>query len=229
MGAGARASSRRSRTASGSASSRSTSRSTLLHPGASSSSSSGRSGTGAVDDNRRLCEFIYRNLDAITKIVTTLDTHQAMQVFHADLARGRRRRASGRRTRSSAVADVESGPLARRRGRGAAASGSTPEYAQRHLAALRASARGVGQVASSRSGPYHAMLGGIGHALVPRGRGGDLLPTRVGAALAARLSSRRAESPLTEHYSVFGAGGDAAGPTASCSERANTRSCSRSS
>ena len=25
----------------------------------------GRSGTGAVDDNRRLCEFIYRNIDVI--------------------------------------------------------------------------------------------------------------------------------------------------------------------
>ena len=43
----------------------------------------GRSGTAAVDDNRRLCEFLYRNLDAITQIVPTLDTHQAMQVFHA--------------------------------------------------------------------------------------------------------------------------------------------------
>ena len=27
----------------------------------------GRSGTGAVDDNRRLCEFIYRNLGTITQ------------------------------------------------------------------------------------------------------------------------------------------------------------------
>ena len=38
---------------------------------------------GAPDDNRRLCEFVYRNLGAITQIVPTLDTHQAMQVFHA--------------------------------------------------------------------------------------------------------------------------------------------------
>ncbi|MCK4451769.1 MAG: isochorismatase, partial [Anaerolineae bacterium] len=38
----------------------------------------GRSGTGAVDDNRRLCEFIYRNLDVITHIAPTMDTHQAM-------------------------------------------------------------------------------------------------------------------------------------------------------
>ena len=43
----------------------------------------GRSGTGAVDDNRRLCEFIYRNLDVITQICPTMDTHQAMQIFHS--------------------------------------------------------------------------------------------------------------------------------------------------
>ena len=43
----------------------------------------GRSGTGAVDDNRRLCEFIYRNLGTITQVVPSLDTHHAMQVFHA--------------------------------------------------------------------------------------------------------------------------------------------------
>jgi hypothetical protein len=43
----------------------------------------GRSGTGAIDDNRRLCEFIYRNLGAITQIVPTMDTHQALQIFHS--------------------------------------------------------------------------------------------------------------------------------------------------
>jgi len=42
----------------------------------------GRSGTGAVEDNRRLCGFIYRNLDWITHITATLDTHTAMQIFH---------------------------------------------------------------------------------------------------------------------------------------------------
>src|SRR5918998_4703009 len=43
----------------------------------------GRSGTGAVDDSRRLCEFVYRNLGAITETIPSLDTHNAMQVFHA--------------------------------------------------------------------------------------------------------------------------------------------------
>src|SRR5262245_32677635 len=43
----------------------------------------GRSGRGAVDDSRRLCEFLYRNLGCITRVISTLDTHQAMQIFHA--------------------------------------------------------------------------------------------------------------------------------------------------
>ncbi len=42
----------------------------------------GRSGTAAVEDNRRLCEFVYRNLGSITSIQVTLDTHRTMQIFH---------------------------------------------------------------------------------------------------------------------------------------------------
>ena len=41
----------------------------------------GRSGRGALDDNRRTAEFIYRNLSAITNITTTHDTHHAFQIF----------------------------------------------------------------------------------------------------------------------------------------------------
>ena len=48
----------------------------------------GASGTGAVDDNRRLCEFIYRNLHVITETCPTMDTHQTMQIFHSSCARG---------------------------------------------------------------------------------------------------------------------------------------------
>ena len=42
----------------------------------------GRSGRGAVEDNARLCAFIYRNLASITEIHPTLDTHTVMQIFH---------------------------------------------------------------------------------------------------------------------------------------------------
>ena len=55
----------------------------------------GRTGTGALDDSRRLCEFVYRNLGALTGIVPTLDTHQALQIFHPVLLVDEHGRASG--------------------------------------------------------------------------------------------------------------------------------------
>ena len=36
----------------------------------------------AIDDNRRLCTFLYRNLATITRVIPTMDTHHAMQIFH---------------------------------------------------------------------------------------------------------------------------------------------------
>ncbi|HEY1818124.1 MAG TPA: nicotinamidase [Kofleriaceae bacterium] len=41
----------------------------------------GRSGSGAIDDSRRIAELIYKNLGSITDITTTLDTHLAYQIF----------------------------------------------------------------------------------------------------------------------------------------------------
>jgi nicotinamidase-related amidase len=159
----------------------------------------GRSGTGAVDDNRRLCEFIYRNLDTITQIVSTLDTHQAMQVFHAVWLvddEGRRPEpytlisaddvATGRWQVDPAVAE---------------ALGLDVDYARRHLAHYtRALAEG-GKYRLT-VWPYHAMLGGIGHALV----------SAVEEAIFFHTIARRSHpdfqpkgrSPLTEHYSALG-------------------------
>ena len=50
--------------------------------------------------------------------------------------------------------------------------------------------------------PYHAMLGGIGHALVPRSR-------RRSSSIRSRGASHpdfqvKGDDPLTEHYSVIG-------------------------
>ncbi|HYD93128.1 MAG TPA: nicotinamidase [Candidatus Paceibacterota bacterium] len=41
----------------------------------------GRSGRGAIDDSARIAEFIYRNLNVVSDIATTLDTHFAYQIF----------------------------------------------------------------------------------------------------------------------------------------------------
>ena len=49
----------------------------------------GRSGRGALDDNRRTAEFVYRNLDVLTRITTTMDTHLAFQIFFPSFWVGR--------------------------------------------------------------------------------------------------------------------------------------------
>ncbi len=47
----------------------------------------GRSGTGAMDDNARIAELIYRNLPHITAITSTMDTHTPFQIFFASFWR----------------------------------------------------------------------------------------------------------------------------------------------
>jgi nicotinamidase-related amidase len=159
----------------------------------------GRSGTGAVDDNRRLCEFIYRNLEAITKVVTTLDTHQAMQVFHAIWLVDADGEHPPPYTLVSAD-DVESGRW--RVDKVVARSlGLDPEYAQRHLLHYTRTLEASGKYKLT-IWPYHAMLGGIGHALVPA------VEEAIFFHSVARRSQadfqQKGHSPLTEHYSVFG-------------------------
>lgn len=41
----------------------------------------GRSGRGAIDDSRRIAEFVYKNMNALTNVTTTMDTHFAFQIF----------------------------------------------------------------------------------------------------------------------------------------------------
>lgn len=41
----------------------------------------GRSGSGAIDDSRRIAEFIYTNMSLITKMELTFDTHVPFQIF----------------------------------------------------------------------------------------------------------------------------------------------------
>lgn len=41
----------------------------------------GRTGKGAVEDSRRIAQFVYRNLGVLTNVTTTMDTHFAYQIF----------------------------------------------------------------------------------------------------------------------------------------------------
>jgi nicotinamidase-related amidase len=159
----------------------------------------GRSGTGAVDDNRRLCEFLYRNLGAITEIVPTLDTHRAMQVFHAIWLVDDEGRHPEPYTLVSPE-DVESG---RWRINPAAAEsvGFEADYAQRQLLDYTQKLERSGKY-NLTIWPYHAMLGGIGHALV------SAVEEAIFFHTVARSSQPnfqpKGENPLTEHYSMLG-------------------------
>lgn len=172
----------------------------------------GRSGTGAVDDNRRLCAFIYRNLGRLTRIVPTMDTHRAMQIFHGvflidaegrhpppytivtaeDVAAGRWRVNPQVASEVARILAAEDPAAGRRVDAG---------YLQRHLEHYTGSLAASGKYALT-VWPYHSMLGGIGHAMVPA----------VEAAIFFHAIARSSQPdvrikgnhPLTEHYSVLG-------------------------
>ena len=151
----------------------------------------GRSGTGAVDDNRRLCEFIYRNLGTITQVLPSLDTHQAMQVFHAIWLVDEQGRHPDPYTLVSAE-DVDAG-----RWRINPAVGVDA----RHLAHYTRRLAEGGKY-DLTIWPYHAMLGGIGHALVSAVEEAVFFH---GIARSSRPDFQvKGDNPLTEHYSMLG-------------------------
>jgi nicotinamidase-related amidase len=159
----------------------------------------GRSGTGAVDDNRRLCAWIYRHLDTVTEVIPSLDTHHAMQVFHAIWLVDERGEHPAPYTLVSAE-DVAAGRW-RADPAVAAGLGHDPGYAERHLLHYTRALAAGGKY-DLTIWPYHAMLGSIGHALVPA------VEEAIFFHGIARHSPPdfqvKGENRLTEHYSMLG-------------------------
>jgi len=159
----------------------------------------GRSGKGAVEDNIRLAKFIYRNLDVITQIVLTMDTHQVLQIFHAIFLIDEEGNHPDPYTLVS-VEDIESGKW-KINPSVCKMLGWDPEFGQRHLLHYTRQLRKSGKY-NLTIWPYHAMLGGIGHAIVPA------IEEAVFFHSIARYTQPQFEvkgnHPLTENYSVFG-------------------------
>jgi len=158
----------------------------------------GRSGEGAVDDTRRLCEFIYRNLNVITAIHPTLDTHLAMQIFFDIFFIDEKGGHPAPMTMISRN-DLESGMW---KVNPAIASTLGVDYMllQHHVLHY------AGELEKHSKylltiWPYHAMLGSIGHALVPALEEACFFHTQ------SRHSQLGLEikggNPLTENYSVL--------------------------
>jgi nicotinamidase-related amidase len=144
---------------------------------------------GAPDDSRRLCEFVYRNLGGITQIVPTLDTHHALQVFHAAWLVDEEGRHPPPYTTVS-VQDVESGVWR-------ASDPGEQESLVEYVRALEAGGRYRLEI-----WPYHAMLGGVGHALVSAVEEAVFFH-----AIAREMSPAfqvKGNDPRTEAYSALG-------------------------
>jgi nicotinamidase-related amidase len=158
----------------------------------------GRSGMGAVEDNVRLCEFIYRNLGMITAIAPTLDTHTVAQIFHAAFWVDELGNHPPAMTMIS-LEDVEQG---RWRVNPAIAPGLAIDPDRLQAYGLHYT-RQLSQASKYplTIWPYHSMLGGIGHALVAAVEEACFFHN------IARQSQTRFEikgsNPLTENYSAL--------------------------
>jgi nicotinamidase-related amidase len=159
----------------------------------------GRSGSGSVNDNRRLCEFIYRNLNLITQICPTMDTHQAMQIFHPIYLIND---AGGHPSPFTLISeeDVASG-VWRFNPALCYSFQINEDYGRRHLLHYTRKLKEGGKY-DLTVWPYHAILGGIGHALVAS------VEEAIFFHGVARYSQAdfhvKGDKPFTEHYSVLG-------------------------
>lgn len=158
----------------------------------------GRSGRGAVEDNQRLCDFIYRHLGHITTIVPTLDTHTAMQVFHAEFWLDE----AGHHPPPMTLIHYDEVLAGTWRVNPAIAPSlsTTPTDLQAYALHYTQTLADRGKYPLT-IWPYHSMLGGIGHALV------SAVEEACFFHAIARHSQTRFElkgsHPLTENYSVL--------------------------
>jgi nicotinamidase-related amidase len=159
----------------------------------------GKTGLGAVEDNQRLCQFIYQNLDKITEIAPTMDTHTAMQIFHPLFWIND----AGQHPEPHTMISLEE----IKKGFWKVNPAISYSVAKGNYLGLQQHALHYAQKLSDNGKylltiwPYHAILGGIGHALV----------SAVEEALFFHNIVRHSQTnfeikggnPLTENYSVL--------------------------
>jgi nicotinamidase-related amidase len=158
----------------------------------------GRSGTGAIDDNRRLCEFIYRNLGVITHICPTMDTHRSMQIFHPMFFVNQNGDHPAPFTIISPE-EVEDG-IWRANPEVIKSLGIDPSYIKKFLKHYTRTLNQGGKY-SLTIWPYHAMLGGIGHALVAAVEESIFFHSMIRCCSAD--FQLKGDNPFTENYSVI--------------------------
>lgn len=141
---------------------------------------------GAVEDTERTIAWIYRNLDKITQLAFSLDTHRVFQIFHPAWWIDDQ----GRNPPPFSVIstdDVRAGkwkPIAH------------PAECLEYVKRLEAAGKYVLTI-----WPYHTLLGGVSHALVP-----SLMEASMFHALVRGAQTHfetKGTHAMTENYSVM--------------------------
>ena len=159
--------------------------------------------SGAVEDSIRFCEFLYRNLAVISQVVMTMDTHTAWQIFHqiflvddkgnhpnphtlvldAEIKAGKWRIAP--EVAYAVFGDANKYP-------------ALVQYLSHYSKELAASAAKYPLI----TWPFHAMLGGIDHALVPAIHEAVLFHS-IARGRRTQFEIKGGQ-PLSEAYSPYG-------------------------
>lgn len=141
---------------------------------------------GAVEDTSRIIDWLYRNLDKITQVAFSLDTHRVFQIFHPAWWIDDDGKHPAPFTNIS-FADVREGkwkPVAH------------PAECLEYVKQLEKAGKYVLTV-----WPYHTLLGGVSHALVPA-----LMEAAMFHALVRQAQTHfetKGTHAMTENYSVL--------------------------
>ena len=141
---------------------------------------------GAVEDTARTIEWLYKNLDRITQVAFSLDTHRVFQIFHPAWWIDENGKNPAPFTNIS-LADVREGkwkPIAH------------PAECLEYVKQLEKAGKYVLTV-----WPYHTLLGGVSHALVPA-----LMEAAMFHAVVRQAQTHfetKGTHAMTENYSVL--------------------------
>ena len=141
---------------------------------------------GAVEDTSRTIEWLYKNLERITQVAFSLDTHRVFQIFHPAWWIDDDGKHPAPFTNIS-LADLRNGkwkPIAH------------PAECLEYVKQLEQSGKYVLTV-----WPYHTLLGGVSHALVPA-----LMEAAIFHALVRQAQTHfetKGTHAMTENYSVL--------------------------
>ncbi len=159
----------------------------------------GRSGTGAIEDSVRAAEFIYRNLDSISQVACSLDSHHPHQIFFPAFWRTSEDQIP-ESSQEVVAEDIRSGRLRPAPAVGDQVAPRGRQWLLRHLEAYcdALEARGRHRLFLW---PPHCLVGSGGHGLL-----GLVQEARLFHAFVRETEApiyRKGLDPLTESYSAL--------------------------